>query len=52
MAGHCAETPLFVGIPDLDEAFIGADCDVGTSLDPGDRGDDVVLQVAELVHFA
>ena len=52
VARHGAEAALFVGVPDLDEAFVGADCDVRAALDPGDGCDDVVLEVAELVHFA
>ena len=49
---HSAEAALFVGVPDLDVALVGADGDVGAALDPGDGGDGVVLEVAELVDFA
>ena len=52
MAGHGAESSYSFCIPDLDESFAGADCYVGTALDPGDAGDGVVGEFTEFVDFA
>ena len=53
VASHGAEAAGFFSVVDLDEAFVGADGEVGASLDPGDGGDEVVVgEFAELVHAA
>lgn len=53
MAGHGAEAARFLCVIYLHEAFVGANREVGAALDPGDRGDLVVVrQFAELVHTA
>lgn len=53
VAGHGAKAAGSLGVIDLHEAFVCADGEVGAPLDPGDRGDCVVvLEFAELVHAA
>ena len=43
---HGSEAAAFLCVPDLNEAFVCTYGDVGTALDPRDRGNDVVLEIA------
>ena len=53
VTSHGAKTAGLFGIVDLYEAFVGADSEMRAPLDPGDRGDEVVVwKFAELVDAA
>ena len=53
VTGHGAETAGLFRIVDLHEAFVGANGEVGAALDPGDRGDEVIVrEFTELVNAA
>ena len=52
MARHGPETSASFRIPDLDQTFVGANRDMGPSLNPRDRSDNVVLKLAKLCYSA
>ena len=46
---HGTETPLLLSVPDLHKTFVGTDGNMSAALNPGDRCDDIILKIAELV---
>lgn len=52
VASHGPQASASLGVPDLDQAFVSANGNVRATLDPRNRGDDVILKLAELCDTA
>lgn len=52
VTSHGPQASASFCVPDLDEAFISANGNMGATLDPRNRGDNVILELAEFCDTA